>query len=332
MIKLNLVKSKKIAANLIGVTVLAGILTACSSDYSGERHINKDGSITYILKSSNVIEGKYNYYYGKLTFNFSGMIQCSLNLFSKVCLRHTNKQVTPAIYKSRLKAYEELILVLNFPSMELPAVKDKSKWPRKVTIKISSLYEPYRLKRWYRVQPGIKVMSNGGFGATHKMEKELRCRKIAEISPKFIVLRKPSQEAILATENNPKETNCTIYRPPRKHTHFLFKDRAMLNPLAKGNCQDSDSKYDECEFDVWLPQQRIANVKFYKQHLKKFPKMYEQIVSYLTDKIVEEASFNRVESKLEGTKTKNRITMHFEPKDLPKSMDKRLHEVDQRRL
>ena len=305
------VLSKRKSLRIAALLFVATGLVACSDEYHGEREINQDGSITYVLKSSSAIEGEHNYYYGKLVLNFPDLIKCSFKLFDKICLRRTNEQIVPSIYKSPLTKHEELIFALNYPDMELPIVNDKERWPREVTIRVSSLYEPYKVKRWYKYYAGIKSKSQGGFGALHRVEREFKCSKITNISEDFVALSKLTPEAIIATKDNPKDTNCTIYRPPRKHTHFLFREDSKSSPLAKGTCRDRGSKYDRCEFDIWLPQERIANVKFYKQHLKEFPEIYKKIVHYLADKTVIEKSFNRIESKSDGTATRQKIRTSF---------------------
>ena len=123
---------------------------------------------------------------------------------------------------------------------------------------------------------------------------QLNCFRDKQIAPGFFQMRDATaaeKKAHDPSHKHDSENKCGFSGDYINYAHY---DEAG-NLLAKGKCRDSNilkSEHASCDFKIWLPQDRNADVDLAAKYLGNFPLIYQKIVTTLNDATVTRYSKN----------------------------------------
>ena len=267
-----------------------------------------DGSVEYTLINRPNKNLKNPTKLSKWVLRFNDLIECRKVGSHGVCENYKSKVILPRFRKDPTRAvmYWNLT-VRDFSFVGYLDNEEENFLKETMWVSPSERFEPLFKKRpegYTKYLTGLNKRQSleEGFGRLGGWNP---CKVAKKLTQKFHILRQPtSQEIIeesyraLGSAGSQSVNDCRYVRHDNKRFN---KDGFRLvrddgRQIAIGDCSkfnpNKQKKTTSCSFRVWLPYERLVSVKFDRQHVAKFPEIYENLVQFFKDATVVEKSEN----------------------------------------
>lgn len=116
------------------------------------------------------------------------------------------------------------------------------------------------------------------------------CKHEREIATNFYQLRHPTKEEVSTGSYAPNADDLNRFYQARGGYNGYRLVNTQGRQIANGSCVDlqrsETNPFIPCTFSAWIPQERRIALAFERQHLEKFPEIYQNLVEFFNDATV----------------------------------------------
>ena len=244
-----------------------------------------DGSVEYTLVDRPVdrdLPVKRHREGGSWVLRFPNLIECRQEKSDGTCDNFAHKRDLPNFKSTRYgESLRWKIKPDDFSFLDKAEDRDQREL---IKVNPDTFFFPL-FERKSKIETGFGKI--GGWDA---------CKHAKEISPNFYQLRQATEEEIAAGSDAPSLIGINECYPSREGYNGYRLVNSDGRRIAHGRCsakvRTEARSYALCSFDIWVPQERRVGVRFERQHLEKFPEIYQYLVQFFNDVTVVEKSEN----------------------------------------